>query len=177
MREITGECFISAKGAFDMSVGDKEYLLEKLTEAHSATRAILEGVDLEMRVYTDTDWRIRDILGHIATWDREVTKSLRAFLAGTEYVIPDLDEDEFNQRSVLAQRVLSTQQIQVDWEQARDDFKEAIRAIPSGQFSGDLLYPWGDERGSIAQLIEYMIEHDDEHQDEIVKAIQTSAEI
>jgi hypothetical protein len=160
-----------------MTVGDKEYLLEKLTEALSATRAILKGVDLEMRVYTDTDWRIRDILGHITTWDREVTKSLRAFLAGTEYVIPDLDEDEFNQQSVLEQRQLSTQQIQMEWEQARDDFKEAIREIPSDQFSGDLLYPWGDERGSIAQLIEYMIEHDDEHRDEIVRAMQASAEI
>jgi hypothetical protein len=160
-----------------MSVDVKRYLLEKLTEAHSATRAILKGVDLEIRVYTDTDWRIRDILGHITTWDREVTKSLRAFLAGTEHVIPDLDEDKFNQQSVLEQRQLSTQQIQAEWEQARDDFKEAIREIPSEQFSGDLLYPWGDERGSIAQLIEYMIEHDDEHRDEIVKAIQTSAEI
>jgi hypothetical protein len=159
-----------------MTVGDKEYLLEKLTEALSATRAILKGVDLEMRVYTDTDWRIRDILGHITTWDREVTKSLRAFLAGTEYVIPDLDEDEFNQQSVLEQRQLSTQQIQMEWEQARDDFKEAIREIPSDQFSGDLLYPWGDERGSIAQLIEYMIEHDDEHRNEIVKAIEASIE-
>ena len=158
-----------------MSIGDKEYLLEKLTEAHSATRAILEGVDLEMRVYTDTDWRIRDILGHIATWDREVTKSLRAFLAGTEYSIPNFsDENEFNEQSVLEQRVLSTQQIQVEWEQARDEFKEAIRAIPSDQFQGDVLYPWGDERGSITQLIEYMIDHDDEHRDEIVRAIAAS---
>jgi hypothetical protein len=130
-----------------------------------------------MCVYRDTDWRIRDILGHITTWDREVTKSLRAFLAGTEYVIPDLDEDEFNQQSVLKQRQLSTQQIQVEWEQARDEFKEAIREIPSDQFPGDLLYPWGDERGSIVQLIEYMIEHDDEHRDEIVRAVQASAEV
>lgn len=159
-----------------MSVDVKAYLLEKLTEAHSATRAILEGVDLEMRVYTDTDWRIRDILGHITTWDREVTKSLRAFLAGTEYVIPDLDEDEFNQKSVLEQRALSTQQIQVEWEQARDDFEEAVRELPYDQFHGDMLYPWGDERGSIAQLIEYMIEHDDEHRDEIVRAITASIE-
>jgi hypothetical protein len=149
-----------------------------LTEAHSATRAILKGVDLEMRVYTDTDWRIRDILGHIATWDREVTKSLRAFLAGTEYVIPDMDGDEteFNQQSVLEQRELSTQQIQVEWEQARDDFKAALGDIPADRFPGDLPYPWGGERGSITRLIEYMIEHDDEHRDEIVRTITASIE-
>ena len=159
-----------------MNVGDKNNLLERLTETHSEIRVILKGIDLERRVYSDTDWRIRDILGHIATWDREVTKSLRAFLAGTEYVLPDLggDETKFNEQAVLEQRELSTQQIFVEWEQARDDFKEAIREIPPDKFPGDLLYPWGDERGSIAQLVEYMIDHDDEHRDEIVKAIEAS---
>lgn len=160
-----------------MNDGMKDDLLKKLADSHSATRAILKGVDPEIRVYTDTDWRIRDIIGHIATWDRQVAKSLRAFLAGTEYAIPDLDGDEtkFNQQAVLEQRELSTPQIYEEWEQARDDFKEAIREIPSDQFPGDLLYPWGDERGSIAQLIGIMIDHDDEHREEIVKAIKASA--
>ena len=161
-----------------MNIGDKNYLLERLAETHSAIRVTLKGIDLEMRVYTDSDWRIRDILGHITTWDREVTKSLRAFLAGTEYVIPDLDEDEteFNQQAVLEQRELSTQQIYAEWEQAREDYKDALSQIPLNQFPGDLLYPWGNERGSIAKLIEYMIDHDDEHRNEIVKAIKASAE-
>jgi uncharacterized damage-inducible protein DinB len=160
-----------------MDIGIKGDLLKKLIDSHSATRVLLQGEDLDLRVYTDTDWRIRDILGHIATWDREVTKSLRGFLAGTEYAIPDLDETEFNQQSVLEQRQLSPQQIQEEWEQARDDFIEALREIPSDQFPGDLLFPWGDERGSIPQLIEYMIEHDVEHRDEILKAMQASTEM
>ena len=161
-----------------MNVGDKSYLVERLIETHSAIRGILKGIDLEMRVYTDPDWRIRDILGHITTWDREVIKSLRAFLAGTEYVIPGLDEYEtdFNQQAVLGQRELSTQQIYTEWEQSRADFKDALSEIPLNQFPGDLLFPWGNERGSIAQLIEYMIDHDEEHRDEILKVIETSAE-
>ncbi len=44
--------------------------------------------------------------------------------------------------------------------------------MPSAQYPGDLLYPWGDERGSIAQLVELIVEHDAEHRDEIVKAVQ-----
>jgi len=161
-----------------MNFSIRDDVLKKLTDSHSATRTLLKGVDLEIRVYTDTDWRIRDILGHIATWDRQVAKSLRAFLAGTEYAIPDMDGDEteFNQQAVLEQRELSIPKVYKEWEQARDDFKEAIREIPSDQFPGDLLYPWGDERGSIAQLIGIMIDHDDEHRDEIEKAIKAAAE-
>ena len=159
-----------------MNGENKKQLLEKITETHSTILTIIEGIDLELRVYTDTDWRIRDILGHIATWDREVTKSLRALLNGTEYFIPDIDEDEteFNEQAVAEQRELSSQQIVSEWEQARDDYKAALSDIPTDQFPGDLLYPWGDERGSIAQLVEYMIEHDEEHIDEIVKAVQAS---
>ena len=38
---------------------------------------------------------------------------------------------------------------------------------------GAHIYPWGDERGTIARLVEMMTEHDVEHRDEIVKAIQS----
>ena len=157
-----------------MNSGDKNYLLDRLAETHSAIQRILEGIDLELRVYSDTDWRIRDILGHIATWDREVAKSLRAFMVGSEYVIPDMEGDEtnFNEQAVIEQREFSTQQIVAEWEQAREDIKAALSDIPTDRFPGDLLYPWGDERGSIARMVEYMIEHDEEHRDEIVKAMQ-----
>ena len=154
-----------------MTVKDKKYLLDLLTETFSAIRTTVAGIDPEMRVYTDTDWRVRDVVGHIATWDRQVAISLRAYRAGTAYLIPDLDEDAFNEQAVTEQRELTTQQIFAEWEQAREDFKEAVQEIPIDQFPGDLLYPWGDERGTIARLVEYMTDHDTEHLDEIVKAI------
>ena len=159
-----------------MTAGDKKHLLKLLTESHSATRATIEGIDPDWRVYTATGWRIRDIIGHIATWDRQVTKSLIAFKAGKEYSIQELDEDAFNQQEVLEGRKMTTQQVLKEWEQARKDFIEAVQEISLDRFPGDLLYPWGDERGSIAGLVEYMTDHDAEHRDEIVKAIQTSDE-
>lgn len=159
-----------------MSNGDKNYLLERLTESYSAIQMVIEGIDLELRVYSDTDWRIRDILGHLATWDLEAVKSLRAFLVGGEYAIPGMagEETEFNEQAVMEQRKLSTGQIVNGWNQAREEFKAALSDIPTDRFPGDLLYPWGDERGSIPLLVEYMIEHDEEHKDEIMNALQAT---
>ena len=154
-----------------MTAGDKEHLLEILTESHSAFRATIEGIDLETRVYTETSWRIRDILGHIATWDRQVTKSLRAFQAGSEYSITNLEENAFNEQAVKAQQAMTAQQVYMLWEQACEDSKDALKEIPLDLFPGDLLYPWGDERCSIAQLVEFMTGHHTEHRDEIVKAM------
>ena len=155
-----------------MTKAEKNELLERLAGSNAAIRKIIADRDMEIQVYSDPDWQIRDILGHIATWDREVTKSLRAFTAGGEYCIPDLDEDSFNEQAVLEQRKLSTQQIFLEWEQAREDFNKAIQEIPDQLFPGELLYPWGDERGDIPELVEFMIKHDDEHREEIDRAIK-----
>jgi hypothetical protein len=157
-----------------MSAEEKKRLIEKLSEAHFALRQMLDEIDLEIPVYKDSGWRARDILGHVATWDREVAKSLRAYLGGSEYIIPDLDEEEveYNERAVKEQRKLSAEQILNEFEKAYGEFKEAIQEISVNQFPGDLLYPWGDERGDIATLVEYMIEHAVEHRDEITKAVQ-----
>ena len=103
-----------------------------------------------------------------------MTKSLRAFLDGTEYFIAGLDEDEtdFNEQSVSEQRKLSTQQIVSEWEQSREDLKAALNDIPKDKFPGDLLYPWGDDRGSIADLVDFTCGHDEEHKEEILQALQ-----
>ena len=156
-----------------MSIKDKEYLLNILAEAHLAIRATLDEVDLEMPVHKDSSWRVREIIGHIATWDQEVANSLRAYQAGSAYQISDLDEEEteYNEKAILEQKKLSVQQIVAEWERAHDEFRKAIQEMPSDRFPGDMQYPW-DERGSIANLVEEMVEHAIEHRDEIVKAQQ-----
>ncbi len=151
---------------------EKKRLLDHLSNSHQALAATIKDVDLDMPVYEDTNWRVRDILGHMATWDRETAKSLRAYQAGSEYSIPDFDEDAYNQQTVSDRRKLSGQQILDEFEGAYDEFRSAVQEMPDERFPGDLLYPWGDERGNIATLVEYMIEHADEHNEEIKQATQ-----
>ena len=155
-----------------MTLDEKATLLELLDTTHVLTRETLAGLDLEEVIYPTSGWRIRDIIGHIATWDRQVTRSLHAYRIGEEYAIPNLDEDTFNEQEVLRQHKMTSQQLFEEWEQAREDFKLAVKEIPLGLFPGDMLYPWGDERGTIAHLVKMMTEHGIEHRDEIVKALQ-----
>ena len=159
-----------------MTAEEKKNLIDLLSESQSVTLAALQGIDAETLIYAQSDWTVRDIIGHLATWDRQSAKSLRAYRKGSEYSIPDLgeDEDDFNQQAVLEQRALTTQQVFAEWDQTRADFQAAVQEIPLELFPGDLLYPWGDERGDIAKLVNYMVEHDAEHRDEIVKATEES---
>jgi hypothetical protein len=157
-----------------MNAEAKKKLLDTLTEVHSTTREALEGIDPEMRVYTDSDWRVRDILGHLATWDREVAKSVRAFLAGSEYFISDLEENDYNERAVQEQSSMTSDQVYAEWEQAHEELKGATQDISLDQFHGEMLYPWGNERGDITVVVGYMCEHDVEHREEILKAFQAA---
>jgi len=155
-----------------MTTDDKQQLIDLLTDTHSASRMVIEGIDLETRIYSESGWRIRDILGHIAGWDRQAAKSLRAFRDGEEYAISDLEENAYNEAMVQEQQNWTTEQVITEWNEAREDFKLAVEEIELDKFPGDLLYPWGDERGSVAQLVEYMAEHDVEHRDEISVTIK-----
>jgi len=157
-----------------MSADEKKRIIKELTEAYTEARTTLEDVDLEAIVFPESGWRAREIIGHIATWDQEAARSLRAYRGGSEYEISDLDEEEteYNQRAVDAQRGLSHQEILAEWKKGFEELRDAVQDIPIDQFPGDVLYPWGDERGSIAALVEFMIEHLVEHRDEIAKAIK-----
>lgn len=156
-----------------MSGTDKQKLLEFLTKVHLATHKTLEEVDLDTLVHTDSGWRIRDIIGHVATWHQNVAIAVNEYRAGSEYLVPDLDEEEveYNEQAVSEQRKLSTPQLIAEWEQAYDELKKAIQDMPEDRFPGDILFPWGDERGSIKELVDYMIEHEIEHREEIEKIV------
>jgi hypothetical protein len=153
-----------------MDKKEHEGLVEQLTESHSVTSKLLQGVNLEKIVYSD--WRIREIIGHLATWDRQVTKSIRAFIQGTEYAIEDLKIDAFNEETTSKQKGLTSQQVYDDWEKARQDFIAAVEEVPPDLFQKDMLYPWGNERGNLSLLVEYMTYHDNEHTTEILKALK-----
>ena len=157
-----------------MNIEHKENILTRLSDSHTELEQALEGLDLELVIHPDTGWCIRDILGHIATWDRVLIHSIQTFLEGSEYVIPGMvgDETDYNTQKVAEQKKLSSLEILKEWNQAREDFITIVQQIPTDKFFDELAFPWGDERGSLSVMIEYMIEHNGEHQNEIMEALK-----
>lgn len=159
-----------------MTHGDMKRLLDMLNESHNEMRGTVQGVDLEIPAQEDGSWQIRDVLAHLAAWDQEVVKSIIAFKEGKEYSIPNFNEDAYNSKATLEMRGLTGQEVVEEWEQAREDFKAAIEDLSPQQFTGVMLYPWGDERGDITLLVKYMVEHDEEHLIEIREAAKRKEE-
>ena len=156
-----------------MSDSEKSKMLAKLSKAHGNLKETIKGKNVEVIVYSEANWRIRDILGHIATWNRETVKSIDAFMSGDSYIISDLDDDEsdFNESAVMEQRKMSNDELLIDWEKSTTEFLDAIGKVPHEKFSSEMIFPWGDETGSASLMMKYMIEHVDEHRVEIEKVL------
>ncbi len=157
-----------------MTNEDKNLLLESLDKTLEKTHKLLKGVNQEAIIYKDPEWRVKDIIGHLSTWNRETAKSLMAFLAGKDYSIPDLgeEEDDFNEQEVVNKQEWTIKKILEELEQTITDLKNIVQEIPIEKYPGDLLYPWGGERGNISDLIKFIIDHDNQHREDIVKALQ-----
>jgi hypothetical protein len=153
-----------------MTDQDVSRLSGLLAESYASTLSIVEKIGFDLQIYDDPVWRARDVIWHLAVWDRQVTRSIEAFLAGGQYSIPDFDEHAFNDTSLEEGRQLSLEQLQEDAAQARKNFQDAVERFSPHQLQAEFLYPWGDETGVIDQLVHYMVDHDEEHRQELTSA-------
>lgn len=151
---------------------EKQRLIASLKDTYDELLALVEGVDPEMQVNPETDWRIRDIIGHLAVWDRESARSIRAFQAGGEYSIPNFEEDSFNNQELKDHRDQSTASVFESWKQERGEFIAAVEDMPAEQFGAEFLYPWGGEYGNVSTIVDYMTGHDVEHRVEIERVLE-----
>ena len=153
-----------------MSSTQKTDLVDLLARSYSATQALLDKIELDFVVYENPVWQVRDILWHIAVWDRQVTKSIQAFLAGSEYAIPEFEEDQFNNAAFQDGRDLSPDELLTECDRARTEFQQAVERVPDDHFRTEFLYPWGDESGDVTQVVKEMLEHDEEQRSEFIAA-------
>ncbi|MBK5109055.1 MAG: maleylpyruvate isomerase N-terminal domain-containing protein [Anaerolineales bacterium] len=150
-----------------MSSTNIPHLVNQLTQSFAATQAMINKLDLNLVVYADPEWRVRDVTWHLAVWDRQSAKSIQAFVDGSDYAIPNFEEHKFNTSAQLEGRSLTPEQLRRQCQQAREEFKNAVAQVPAGKENTEFMYPWGDESGDVAQLVSYMVEHDEEHRQEI----------
>lgn len=153
-----------------MTDQDVSRLSNLLAESYASTLSIVEKIGYDLKIYDDPVWRARDVIWHLAVWDRQVSRSIEAFLSDGQYSIPDFDEHAFNDASLEEGRQLSLEQLLEGAAQARKKFQDAVERFSPHQLQAEFLYPWGDETGDIDQLVHYMVDHDEEHRQEILRA-------
>jgi hypothetical protein len=122
-------------------MGLKDELLRQADDDFGALKRALVGLsDDAMRRPCSGAWGVREILAHIAGWQREMIPVLERVARG-ERPIPEgvsyEDVDGWNARHVAARRGLTVEGVRAELDASHCDFLAAAGAVPEARFAPD----------------------------------------
>jgi hypothetical protein len=112
-------------------------------------------------------WSVKDVVAHIAFWERYAIRLLEAVERGETPELAAEDDTETRNASVVAQyylRPLSA--VLADWHEAREDLIELLAVTPD-EVLNDGQYSWNDGRPLWERVAGNSYEHEQEHIDQI----------
>lgn len=152
--------------------------MENSSSQHNDLLAYIDSVRQKMEsVVSETDptreicpgWTIKEIISHITAWEIVIQKAIQAFTAGDPpYFLREQDFDRFNQAAVEFRAQWSLEQVLQEWKKVRGELRDIIQALDPSLLTEELVLPWGSER-TLAELIEILGEHENEHMENIIK--------
>jgi hypothetical protein len=119
---------------------NREQLLQRIEKAWAALEASYAGLadaDL-LEAGVVGEWSVKDILGHVTTWEEEALKYLPVILQGgtpPRYAVQYGGIDAFNARMVEDKRGLSLAEVLRQSEGVHRRLLDYVRGAPEGQIS------------------------------------------
>ncbi|MBM3946539.1 MAG: ClbS/DfsB family four-helix bundle protein [SAR202 cluster bacterium] len=113
-----------------MTTRTKANILREIEDAREALMRLLEGVPEGRWEESNAEgtWSVRDVLGHIATWDEESVNRVRNFTSGRA---PVPTPTNYNEREVERQRRLSAKAIKELFERNHTAAMRYLRSLPA----------------------------------------------
>jgi hypothetical protein len=148
-----------------MASEDKRSLLNRLDAARAQLEMLVPRVDPGKEIYPN--WTLRQMLAHITGWDDATIDSLRTHVTGRKAATPaELGIDAYNVTTVASRHDLDLDHVLKEWRLTRQILRTIVEDMPEDKFLEPLIFPWGD-RGTVTELIEIFIGHEEEHRRDI----------
>ena len=113
-------------------------------------------------------WSVKDVLAHIAFWERYTVIMLQSIAHGET---PDLvadDATERNNASVVAQYYQrSLAAVIADWQQAREELLDALEDLDDEDLNDPDRFPWSAGRSLLDRIGSNSFDHEQEHIEQI----------
>ena len=162
--------------------------LERLNESHLRLLNAIDRLDEETisshRVIDE--WTVKDILGHIVSWNREFRREIEIILQGrhpgVEYQIVEDDEyQDWNQQQAARKKKWTWEQILADLELDHQEAQELVERLQPSEFSQRGVTAWSEaavvkpetitrqDTESVETLVTFHWRHANQHVNEILK--------
>jgi hypothetical protein len=119
-----------------------------IQSARKELESVLEGLDEAQmtEVPVQGEWTIKDILVHIAAWERLAADRIKAARSGSALHYPviqgDQDADAFNARVYTESRTKSLAEVQIEFETAHQALLNQVEALDDAILSEKLPFDW-----------------------------------
>ena len=149
-------------------IGDE--VLARLAESRRALHEAMQGLsEGEMTgVQVEGVWTVKDVLGHIASWEETCLEPLRCYVEGESFEV-DVIEDylAWNDEQAARKRDVPLAVILDELAAIRQELVTLASRLPAEQWEQRKLFPWGRE-GTVVEMLDGLCEHELEH----VRAVQ-----
>ncbi len=148
----------------------RDIYIQRLETARAEMRAILKFAQGNPTIYQP--WRMKEVLDHITGWDDAVIASIKSLLANEPPATPAARGiDVYNSETVSSREAIPYEVTQREWEASRAELLDLIHKLTEEQLHTQFVFPWGVQ-GTIEDLVEIFIEHEETHAKEIQEIIE-----
>ena len=113
-------------------------------------------------------WSVKDVLAHIAFWERYAVRVLKAARRGETPQLDAEDSTESRNSSVVAQYYLTPMgAVLASWHEAREDLLEQIASLSDADLNDPNRFPWNEGRSLLDRIAANSYAHEQEHIEQI----------
>ena len=113
-------------------------------------------------------WSVKDVLAHIAFWERYAVRVLKAARRGETPEFDVEDSTESRNASVVAQYYLTPMgAVIASWHEAREDLLEQVASLSEPDLNDPNRFPWSEGRSLLDRIASNSYEHEQEHIEQI----------
>ena len=137
---------------------NKQEAIEFLIEDHKKMEFIIDALHNEEMVqyHILKAWTIKDIIAHLASWNKELTKSIDWILSNQDLWFRKGGIDEFNKIQVTIRKPKTLQEVIEEWQTSFDSLIERIKQLSEEDWTFESEYKWEDgNRIKIKHLVDY----------------------
>jgi uncharacterized damage-inducible protein DinB len=154
---------------------NKDQAIHRITQTRQSllqALAHLGETEMNSRVVEGV-WTVKDVLGHLAAWERVCLEPLERFATGRPFESESIpDHDAWNAIQAARRRALPVSAILTELQQVRGDLMGAAARLGDDQWRQPLDLPWG-ERATLAHMLSGLAWHEEEHMQAILRGKNT----
>jgi hypothetical protein len=150
-------------------------ILLRSSKSRQSSRDLLRSMTENDLIHPQVEgvWTIKDILGHLASWENACLVPLTGFAEGGLFLadtVKDVDAWNGGQAALKFETPLST--IIEEWETVRKHLETTLSHLSTEQLGQQLNFPWG-EQGNGLELLNGLLWHEEEHMKSIKAWLET----